>query len=118
MAAYRATLRPQVIEAVPADTARAAKAAFKKGTTVMRLRDLSPEGREAYGLWARVESTLSQGVRAFGMHRARYRGEAKTHLQEMLAATAINVTRATCWLAGEHPEATKLARFAALVLTA
>lgn len=32
-------LRPQVIEAIPADTARVAKAAFKKGSTVMRLRD-------------------------------------------------------------------------------
>jgi len=78
----------------------------------------SPEGREAYGLRAGVESTLSQGVRAFGMRRARYRGEAKTHLQETLAATAINVARATCWLAGERPEATKLSRFAALALTA
>ena len=52
------------------------------------------------------------------MRRAGYRGEAKTHLQEMLAATVINVTRATFWLARERPEATKLARFAALVLTA
>ncbi len=32
-------LRPQAIEAIPANTARIAKAAFKKGTTVMRLRD-------------------------------------------------------------------------------
>lgn len=78
----------------------------------------SPEGREAYRLRVGVESTLSQGVRAFGMRRSRYRGEAKTHLQETLVATAINVARATCWLAGERPEATKLSRFAALALTA
>lgn len=78
----------------------------------------SPEGREAYGLRAGVESTLSQGVRAFGMRRARYRGEAKTHLQEALAATAINVARATRWLAGERPEATRPSRFATLALTA
>lgn len=37
----------------------------------------SPEAQEVYGLRAGVESTLSQGVRAFGLHRARYRGEAK-----------------------------------------
>ena len=33
-------LRPQAIEAIPVDTARVAKAAFRKGTTVMRLRDV------------------------------------------------------------------------------
>ena len=32
-------LRPQVIGAIPADTTRIAKAAFRKGTTVMQLRD-------------------------------------------------------------------------------
>lgn len=74
----------------------------------------SPEGREAYELRAGVESTLSQGVRTFGLRRARYRGEAKTQLQETLVATAINVSRATRWLAGERPEAAKLSRFAAL----
>ncbi len=32
-------LRPQAIEAIPAATARVAKAAFRKGTTVMHFRD-------------------------------------------------------------------------------
>ncbi len=39
-AAYWAMLRPQAIEAIPVDTARVAEAAFRKGTTVMRLRDV------------------------------------------------------------------------------
>lgn len=78
----------------------------------------SPEGRKAYELRAGVESTLSQGVRAFGLRRTRYRGEAKTHLQETLIAAAINVARATRWLAGKRPEPTKLSRFAVLALTA
>lgn len=78
----------------------------------------SPKGREAYRLRAGIESTLSQGVRAFGLRRARYQGEAKTQLQETLVATAINVARATRWLAGGRPEATRPSRFAALALTA
>ncbi len=32
-------LRPKPIEEIPADTARVAKAAFRRGSTVMKLRD-------------------------------------------------------------------------------
>lgn len=74
----------------------------------------SAEGRKVYQLRAGVEGTLSQGVRAFGMRRSRYRGEAKTHFQETTAAAAINVVRATDWLTGKRPETTKFSRFAAL----
>jgi len=74
----------------------------------------SDKGQEAYQLRAGIESTLSQGVRAFGMRRSRYRGEAKTHLQETAAAAAINVRRVTDWLTGLRPKTTQLSRFAAL----
>lgn len=74
----------------------------------------STDGQRAYQLRAGVESTLSQGVRAFGMRRSRYRGEAKTHLQETAAAAAINVLRVTDWLTGLRPKTTQLSRFAAL----
>ncbi len=74
----------------------------------------STDGQKAYRLRAGVESTMSQGVRAFGMRRSRYRGEAKTHLQETAAATAINVLRVTDWLTGLRPKTTQLSRFAAL----
>ena len=36
------------------------------------------EGRRRYARRAGVEGTLSQGVRAFGLRRGRYRGLAKT----------------------------------------
>ncbi len=74
----------------------------------------STDGQKAYRLRAGVESTLSQGIRAFGMRRSRYRGEAKTHLQETAAAAAINVLRVTDWLTGLRPKTTQLSRFAAL----
>lgn len=74
----------------------------------------STDGQRAYQLRAGVESTLSQGIRAFGMRRSRYRGQAKTHFQETAAAAAINVVRVADWLTGLRPKATQLSRFAAL----
>ncbi len=76
------------------------------------------EGQQAYQLRAGIESTLSQGVRAFAMRRSRYWGEAKTHLQETLVAAAINISRLTQWLVGKRPETTKPSRFAALATAA
>jgi transposase len=74
----------------------------------------SEEGRQRYKQRAGVEGTLSQGVRAFGLRQTRYRGLAKTHLQHIAIAAAINVDRIVAWLE-EHPRAkTRTSRFAAL----
>lgn len=45
-----------------------------------RLAHASPEGQQRYKRRAGVEGTISQGVRAFGLRRSRYRGLSKTHL--------------------------------------
>jgi transposase len=58
-----------------------------------------------YARRAGIEGTLSQGVRTFGLRTARYRGLAKTHLQHVATAAAINVQRVTDWLNGQ-PRAT------------
>ena len=74
----------------------------------------SAEGKEGYTRRAGVEGTLSQGVRAFGLRWARYRGLAKTHLQHVATAAAMNVDRIVAWL-DERPRAkTRTSRFAAL----
>ena len=74
----------------------------------------SEEGRQRYQCRARVEGTLSQGVRAFGLRRTRYRGLEKTHLQHVATAAAINIDRLVAWLE-ERPRAkTRTSRFAAL----
>ena len=74
----------------------------------------SEEGRQHYRCRAGVEGTLSQGVRAFGLRRTRYRGLAKTHLQHVATAAAINIDRIVAWL-DECPRAkTRTSRFAAL----
>jgi transposase len=74
----------------------------------------SEEGQRRYKRRAGVEGTLSQGVRAFGLRCARYRGLAKTHLQHVATAAAMNVDRIVAWL-DERPRAkTRTSRFAAL----
>jgi transposase len=74
----------------------------------------SEEGQQLYKRRAGVEGTLSQGVRAFGLRRTRYWGVAKTHLQHVAIAAAINIDRIVAWL-DERPRAmTRLSRFAAL----
>jgi transposase len=74
----------------------------------------SEEGRQRYQRRAGVEGTLSQGVRAFGLRRTRFRGLAKTHLQHVAIAAAINIDRIVAWL-NERPRAkTRTSRFAAL----
>ena len=62
----------------------------------------------------RVEGTLSQGVRAFGLRRSRYLGLAKTHLQHMITAGAMNLARLAAWFTGVPPEETRTSRFARL----
>src|SRR5215475_3022270 len=58
----------------------------------------SEEGIERSKQRAGVEGTLSQGVRAFGLRRTRYRGLPKTHLHHVAIAAAINVDRIVAWL--------------------
>jgi transposase len=72
------------------------------------------EFREKYRKRAGVEGSVSQGVRGFGLRRTRYVGLAKTHLQEVATAAAMNLTRAVAWL-NETPKArTRRSAFAAL----
>jgi transposase len=74
----------------------------------------SEEGRQRYQCRAGVEGTLSQGVRAFGLRRTRYRGLEKTHLQHVAIAAAINIDRIVAWLEEQPRATTRPSRFAAL----
>jgi transposase len=74
----------------------------------------SEEGRQCDKCRAGIEGTLSQGVRAFGLRRTRYRGLAKTHLQHIATAAAINIDRLIAWLDERPRAATRASRFAAL----
>ncbi|GAA4020284.1 hypothetical protein GCM10022408_37790 [Hymenobacter fastidiosus] len=80
-----------------------------------RARDSQADWPLLYNQRAGIEGTLSQGVRGFGMRRSRYVGLAKTHLQHVLIATAINLCRIVNWL-NEVPLAqTRQAAFERLI---
>jgi transposase len=81
----------------------------------MRSFIANEEGRRVYARRAGIEGTISQGVRSFGLRRARYCGEAKAHLQHVATAVAINLSRVSDWLEGEPRAATRTSRFARLV---
>ena len=74
----------------------------------------SDEFRALYQQRAGVEGTMSHAAWTLGARRARYRGQEKVHLQNVLTAAAINLTRAVNWL-NEIPRAkTRVTRFKAL----
>jgi transposase len=66
-----------------------------------RQRQETTEFKAQYALRAGVESSLSQGVRRFDLRQSRYLGLARTHLQLLLTATAMNIVRVIAWLRGE-----------------
>ncbi len=79
-----------------------------------RVRQHTPEFQKLYHKRAGIEATMSQGVRAFGMRRSRYEGLAKTHLQHLACATAINIVRVLAWLEEPSVAPTRISHFAAL----
>lgn len=81
-----------------------------------RQRQETAEFKAQYALRAGAESTLSQGVRRFDLRRSRYIGLARTHLQQTLNATAMNLVRVVDWLRRKPGDDTKrpLGRFARL----
>ena len=79
-----------------------------------RLRQKTEEFASLYSQRAGVEGTISQGVRAFGLRKARYRGLGRTHLQEVATAAAINVGRLADWLNGVPSAITRRSQLAAL----
>lgn len=83
-----------------------------------RERETTHAFRKEYHRRAGIEATMSQGVRAFGLRRCRYIGLAKTHLQHILTAAAINFVRASEWVDGTPLAKTRRSTFAALMLPA
>lgn len=61
-----------------------------------------------------TEGTFSQGVRSMGLRHPRYRGQAKTHLQNLAIACAINLQRITDYWSGVLPAQTRTPTFAQL----
>jgi transposase len=79
-----------------------------------RKEQKSEQWKKRYNRRAGIEGTISQGVRSFGLRKARYIGSAKTHLQHILTATAINLVRVDNWLSGVPLAKTRISRFKSL----
>lgn len=80
-----------------------------------RQRQTTAAFQAQYAPRAGVEGTLSQAVRACELRRSRYRGLAKTHLQHLLIAAALNLKRLGAWWAERVPAQTRQAPFLALL---
>ena len=69
----------------------------------LRAEQATDAWRERYAHRAGVEGTIAQACRRGDLHQARYRGLAKTHLQHVLTALALNLVRVDAWLSGTPP---------------
>ncbi|MGP2443049.1 IS1182 family transposase [Streptomyces sp. JW3] len=71
----------------------------------------TPEWWDVYQHRQGIEATVSQGVRAFGLRRSRYRGHPKTRLQHLFTVTAMNLARLDAWITGTPRAGTRVSRF-------
>jgi transposase len=70
--------------------------------------------RASYAARAGIEGTHAQAISRCGLRRCRYIGLAKTRLQHILTAVAVNLVRVAEWCAGTPVAKTRRSRFAAL----
>jgi transposase len=80
-----------------------------------QIRQQQEDFQDKYAVRAGVEGTISQAAFAFGLRRARYRGEEKVRLEHLLTATALNLSRVFHWATGTKRSTTRRAAFAKLV---
>lgn len=83
----------------------------------MRNAQQTEEFQLRYATRAGVEGAISQAVVALAMRRSRYRGLAKTHLQHVATAAAINIKRLGNWWDGSPFSTTRSSQFALLMAT-
>lgn len=79
-----------------------------------RQRENTDEFKQIYAQRAGVEGTISQSVRRLDLRHCRYRGTAKSHLQHVVTAAAMNILRLDDWLCGVEPAKTRVSHFARL----
>ena len=79
-----------------------------------RTRQTTPLFQAQYRQRAGVESTHAQAIRRCDLRHARYRGLAKTRVQHIVTAAALNMVRASAWLADTPRTPTRRTPFARL----
>jgi transposase len=79
-----------------------------------RQHQTTEEFKKRYAARAGIEGTHGQAIRRCGLRKARYIGLAKTRLQHVITAAAINVVRIAEWHNGTATATTRQSRFGAL----
>jgi transposase len=79
-----------------------------------RLHEQTETFQKLYARRSGIEGTHAQAVRVMGLRRTRYRGLAKTALQHVFTAVALNLLRIFAFLEGKKTAKTRVSRFAAL----
>jgi IS5 family transposase len=79
-----------------------------------RREQTTTEWKASFGRRAGVEGTICQAVRGPDIRHARYRGLAKTRLQQLLSAAAVNLIRIDAWLSEIPLATTRIAPLASL----
>jgi transposase len=79
-----------------------------------RTRQKTDEFKQLYKKRAGVEGTISQGTRTYDLRSSRYIGQAKTHLQNIISAVAMDLVRLAHWFNNIQPAKTRTSSFAAL----
>lgn len=79
-----------------------------------RERQQTPDFARRYARRAGIEGTIAHSAYTLHLRRSRYIGQARTHLQHLLTASAINLIRAVAWLEDVPRAQTRRSHFAAL----
>jgi transposase len=82
-----------------------------------RQHQTTEEFYQQYAPRAGIEGTHAQGIRRCGLRQSRYIGLAKTHLQHIATAAALNLVRLGEWWAGTPQAQTRYSPFARLKVT-
>ena len=83
-----------------------------------RQRQMTEEFRGQYAARAGIEGTHEQAILRCGLRRCRDIGQAKTRLQHVLTATAVNLLRLNDWWTAKPPAKTRCSHFGALAQAA
>jgi transposase len=114
-------LRPQCTKAANGKYGRTLTLLPREQQQVLehrRIEQQTEEWKARYNIRAGIEGTISQAVRRTGIRRTRYTGLPKTHLGNVLTATAINLIRLDAWFTDTPPGKTRTSHLTALDLAA
>jgi Transposase DDE domain len=81
-----------------------------------RARQDTKDWQAKYALRAGVEGTIRQGVAVTDLRHARYRGQAKTHLEHVYSAVALNLIRLNAFWNGQPLDRRRTSHLARLEL--